>query len=313
MLMSGMLHRLLLAGTCLCVYGAPVHLPNFTPTQDSDCDGQCASSVTTVGSTHTTDVKSEPSDTEHVTGLLLNAGSEGGAGPLGHPEGIAPVTQTENGDSLDRRSGSSDAGGEAWSQRSGVKKVGSLSEMGDASVLSVDPEDKEDIPVIKPALSPTRGRKQLDTAVSTTGFTPDGFLASSRVPPQLSITAREDKDQGEEDRANLPGYGDSLQDKDPETSLPSSTEPPNTEERIQKLTSHSPTLPSVFVSPLTSTHLPIWGHDGATIFSLTDPLLPEIGLNLMPREDGPESLWTEAARPGGGKSERNFLYCLIQT
>ncbi|XP_035851614.1 armadillo-like helical domain-containing protein 4 isoform X1 [Sander lucioperca] len=299
MLMSGMLHRLLLAGTCLCVYGAPVHLPNFTPTQDSDCDGQCASSVTTVGSTHTTDVKSEPSDTEHVTGLLLNAGSEGGAGPLGHPEGIAPVTQTENGDSLDRRSGSSDAGGEAWSQRSGVKKVGSLSEMGDASVLSVDPEDKEDIPVIKPALSPTRGRKQLDTAVSTTGFTPDGFLASSRVPPQLSITAREDKDQGEEDRANLPGYGDSLQDKDPETSLPSSTEPPNTEERIQKLTSHSPTLPSVFVSPLTSTHLPIWGHDGATIFSLTDPLLPEIGLNLMPREDGPESLWTEAARPGG--------------
>ncbi|XP_034755805.1 uncharacterized protein LOC117961335 isoform X2 [Etheostoma cragini] len=289
--MSGTLHRLLLAGTCLCVYGTPVHLPN-TPTQDSDCDGQCASPVTTAGSTHTTDVKSEPSDSEHVTGLILNAGPEGGAGPLGRPEGTDPVTQAENGDSLDGRFGSSDAGGEAWSQRSGVKEVGSSSEMGDAQselVLSVDPEDKEDIPGlrIKPVLSP---------AGSTTGFAPDGYLASSRVPPQLSITAREGKDQGEE--AKLPSNGDSLQDKDPETSLPSSAEP-NTGEWIQKLTSHSPTHPSVFASALTSTHLPIWGNDGATISSLTDPLLPEIGLNLMPREDGPESLWTEAARPSG--------------
>ncbi|XP_032398481.1 uncharacterized protein armh4 isoform X2 [Etheostoma spectabile] len=299
--MSGTLHRLLLAGTCLCVYGTPVHLPNFTPTQDRDCDGQCASSVTTVGSTHTTDVKSEPSNTEHVTGLVVNAGAEGGAGPLGRPEGTDPVTQTENGDSLDGRFGSSDAGGEAWSQRSGVKKFGSSSEMGDAQsesavVLSVDPEDKVDTPVIKPALSPTRGRKQLDTAGSTTGFTPDGYIASSRVPPQLSIPAREGKDQGEQ--AKLPGCGDSLLDKDPETSLPSSAEP-NAGEWIQKRTSHSPTHPSVFASPLTSTHLPIWGNDGATMSSLTDPLLAEIGLNLMPREDGPESLWTEAARPSG--------------
>ncbi|GAA6219953.1 uncharacterized protein LOC121199905 [Lates japonicus] len=59
MLLSGMLHRLLLAGTCLCVYGTPVHLSNFTP---SDCDGECASSLTTVRSTHVTDVtKSKPS------------------------------------------------------------------------------------------------------------------------------------------------------------------------------------------------------------------------------------------------------------
>ncbi|XP_074470938.1 uncharacterized protein armh4 [Sebastes fasciatus] len=286
MLMSGTLHHLLLlilaAGTCLCVYGTPVHLPNFTHTQN--CDGQCASS--TVGS------KSDPSDTEHVTGLILNVGAEGGAGPHGRPEGIDAVTQTGNGDSRDGRSGPSEAVGEeeAWSQR---EKVGSSSEMGDAerqseaaSVLSVGPEGiKEDAPVTsEPVLSPTGGRKLLD-----------GFSASSTAPPQLSIPAREGKGQGEEEQTKPPGYGDALQDKDPETS---STEPTNPGERLQKLTSHSSIPPTVFFSPRTSTHSSIWGHDG-TISSLPDPLLPEIGPNMMPREDGPESLWTEAARPSG--------------
>ncbi|GLD75453.1 uncharacterized protein AKAME5_002678700 [Lates japonicus] len=112
----------------------------------SDCDGECASSLTTVRSTHVTDVtKSKPSDTGHVTSLILNGGAGGGAGPHGRPEGIDLATQTENGDSIDGRSGPSEAGGEAWSQRS--KKVGSSSEMGDtdrqsevASVLSVESE-----------------------------------------------------------------------------------------------------------------------------------------------------------------------------
>nr|XP_033504156.1 uncharacterized protein LOC117270586 isoform X1 [Epinephelus lanceolatus]XP_033504157.1 uncharacterized protein LOC117270586 isoform X1 [Epinephelus lanceolatus] len=290
MLMSGTLHRLLLAGTCLCVCGTPVRLLNFTPTQD--CDGQCASSGATVGSTHPTDVKSEPSDAEHdVTGLILNVGAGGGAGPHGRPEGIVPVTQTENGDSLDGRSGPSEAGGEAWSQRSGGRKVGSTSEMGDAqsqseTASSVDPEGiKEDVPAIS---QPTGGRRHLDLALSTTRLTPDGFFASSTAP-QLSISTREGEEQG---GMKLPGYGDSLQDRDPEAI---STEPPNPGAQIQKLTSHIP--PLFFVSPRTSTHLSIWGHDGAT--SLPDPLLPEIGPNLMPREDGPESLWTEAARPSG--------------
>ncbi|TMS12282.1 Armadillo-like helical domain-containing protein 4 [Larimichthys crocea] len=266
---------------------------------------QCASSVTTVGSTHTTDVKSESSDTEHVTGLILNVGAGGGVDLHGRPEGTASVTQTtENGDSLDGRSGQSDAGGAAWSQNSEVKKVGSTSEMGDAqrqskaaSVQPVDPDGKkEDVPVTsEPILSPKGGRKQLDIAVSTTRLTSDGFLTSSTAPAQLRITSRESKPQRGEDRTKLPGYGDSLQDKDPDTSLPSSTESSNPGERIQKLTSHSPIPPSVFAS----TPLSIWGHDGATISSLPDPLLAEIGPNLMPKEDGPESLWTEAARPGG--------------
>ncbi|XP_031722047.1 armadillo-like helical domain-containing protein 4 [Anarrhichthys ocellatus] len=285
MLMSGRLHRLLLAGTCLCVCGTPVHLPNSPPTQ--------ASSVTTVGSMHTTDVKSEPSDTELVTGLILNVGAVGGAGPHGQPEGMDPVTQTENGDSFGGRSGPSEAGGEAWSQSSGVKKFGSSSEMGDdqgqteaAAVLSVEPDVRqEDIAVDnQPVLSSTGGRKLLDTAVTVR----DGFLASSSEAPQLSITASEAKDQGEEDQTKL----------DPETSLPSTTEPPNPGTPIQTPASHSSIPPTVFVSPRTSTLLSIWGHD-ETMSSLPDPLLPEIGPNLMPREDGPESLWTEAARPSG--------------
>ncbi|XP_045916702.1 uncharacterized protein LOC123977779 isoform X2 [Micropterus dolomieu] len=308
MLMFGTLHRLLLAGTCLCVYVTPVRLPSFTPAQDSGCGGQCAGSVTTDGPpTHTTYVDSKPSDPEHVTGLILNVGAGGGPGPHGRPEAITPVTQTENGDSLDGRFGPSEAGGEARIHKSEAKKAWSTSEMGDAerpsvaaSTLPVDLEGrKEDLPVTKEHLSPTGGRKQLDVAVRTTKLTPDAFSASSTAPPQLSTTARESKDKGGEEQIKLPGYGDSLQDKQPEASLPSSTGPPNPRARIQKLTSHRSIPHSVFVSPRTSTLLSIWGHDGATLSSLPDPLLPEIGPNLMPREDGPESLWTEAERPGG--------------
>ncbi|KAG7240271.1 hypothetical protein INR49_027082 [Caranx melampygus] len=308
MLMSGMLHRLLLAGTCLCVYGSPVHLSDFTPTQDSSCDGECASSVKTVRSTHTTDVRSKLSDTEHVTGLILNVGAGGGAGPHGRPEGIAPLTQTENGDSLDGRSGRSEAGVEARSQRGEVKNVGSSSEMGDtdrqseaASVLSVEPErTKEDKPVINEQKSTSTGEEeQRDIDMSTSRLTPGGRLASSSTPPQLESSYSPRSNHDGEDRARLPGGGGSLQDKDPETSSPSFIDPPILSARIQRLTSHSPIPSLVFVTPRTSASLTIWGHNGATVSSLPDPLLPEIGPNLMPREDGPESLWTEAARPSG--------------
>ncbi|KAM6915178.1 uncharacterized protein armh4 [Xenentodon cancila] len=65
------------------------------------------------------------------------------------------------------------------------------------------------------------------------------------------------------------------------------------------MTSQSPIPPLMFATPRTSTPLTIWGHDGATITSVSDTILPEIGPNPIPREDGLESLWTEAARPTG--------------
>nr|XP_020459398.1 uncharacterized protein C14orf37 homolog isoform X2 [Monopterus albus] len=306
MLMFGMLHHLLLAGTCLGVYGTAVLLPDFTPTQDNDCDRQCASSLRSAGSSHTTDVKSVPSDAERVTGMILNVDVGGVAGPHGRPEGIDPMTHAENGDSLDGKSGPSAAGGETWSQRREIKKVGSTSEMGEAegqseaaSVLSVGSVTTK---VYKPVMDEqkstvTGGRKKLDIDMNIPKLTPGGFSASFTAPLLLSITARESKDPGGEDRTRLPG--DSHQSKDPRTSLTSSTEPQHPSAQIQSLTSQSPITSSVFVSSRTSTPLTIWGHDGAAIPSIPDPLLPEIGPNLMPREDGPESLWTEAARPGG--------------
>lgn len=310
MLMCGMLHRLLLAGTFLCVCGTPVHLSDLTPTQDSNCDGQCASSLTTVGSTHGTGVKSKPSDTdhgvfgssEHVDGLVLNLGAGGGVGPHGgktRPEGIAPVTQTENGDSLDRRSGPSEAGRKAWSQRREIKKVGGTSEIEDAhrqaetaSVLSVNPQSEPgaDEDTKKPLSASTGDKKQQDMAVSTSGLTLD--VASSIEPPQMETKQNQD---GEESKT-LPDNGDSSEDL--RTSWPPVSEPPSP--LFQKLTSQGTLPPAVFISPRTSTPLSIWAHEGgATMSTLPDPLLPEMGPNLMPKEDGPESLWTEASRPSG--------------
>lgn len=290
--MFGMLHHLLLTGTCLCVYGAPFSLPNFNPTR--------ATLVTTTGSTHATDLKSIPSISKHVTGLTLNVGAGGGTGPHGRPGGIDAVTQTENGDSLGGRSRLSEVGREAWSQSGEVKKIESTSEMGDserqseaASVLSVDSESiKEDAPAHDEQLIPTGGTEQLDMDASIRKRNPDRFLASTIAASYLQTSYSQKSNP-----ARVEGMKsfDSHQDK--ETSLP---EPPNPSVSLWTQTSHSPTPP--FVAHQTSTPLAIWGHDRATISSLPDPFLLEIGPSLMPREDGPESLWTEAARPGGAET-----------
>ncbi|XP_029902631.1 endochitinase A isoform X2 [Myripristis murdjan] len=345
MLMSGTLHRLLLAGTCLCVYSTPIRLQvqNNTPTQDSNCGGQC-------GSTHTTGINSKSSDTdksafgtsEHVTGLIVNVGAEGGAGPDGQktgPEGIVPVTQAGNGDSHGGRSGPSEADEEAWSERSEGKSepaVGSSSEMGEAqrqtkaaSVLSAASESepaaaedtKEDAPVISEAvLSPAGERQQLAVAVNTPRPAVYGFSASSVVPPQLEtyslrVTTWERKglDQGRQrngpwseayDKATLASFGAPPQGKETGRSRPSSTQLPHPSAWFQRLTSHSisllsPISPSSFLSPRTATPLSVWGQEGVTASTLPDPLLPDIGPNLTPKEDGPENLWTEAVRQNG--------------
>ncbi|KAK2856431.1 hypothetical protein Q5P01_005166 [Channa striata] len=298
-----MLYHFLLAATCLCVYGTPVHLLTSAPTQDSGCDGQCVNSVTTVSLVQSTNVKPKASESEHKTDLRLNVGVGGATGPHGRPKGIDPMTQTENGDSLDDRSGQSEGGRQVWSQRREVKKVRRTSEMGDAasqaevaSVLSVESKStKEPVPVIpEQKSSSTSGKKQMDRDMSTPRLSLGKSSAFSTSVPELSINTRETMDQSEEDRLRLLHEGDSHNSKDPETILMSS-EPPNPLARLYRMTFHSPTPSSIYVS----TPLTIWGHDGPTISPLPDPLLPEIGPNLMPREDGPESLWTEAARTGG--------------
>lgn len=234
-------------------------------------------------------MRSESSGGKHVTSLFWKVGAGGGAGPHGRPEGTALVTQTEKGNSLDGRSGLSEAGGEVWRRRSLVKKVG-IRETGDArrqstSVLPVYP----DIPITSEAVViSTGGRSQID--VSTMRFPPGGFLASFTALPQMNIAAKDNRDQSEEEQSKPFPYADSVRDKEPSF---------GDQEWSQKPTPHSPIPPLVFVSPQTSTSP--WGHDGATISFLPDPLLPEIGSNLMPREDGPENLWTEAMRPSGGK------------
>ncbi|CAN9507704.1 unnamed protein product [Ophioblennius macclurei] len=284
MSMSGTLRSLLLAGICLCVCGAPVLLlRSLNPSQDS--------SVTLGKSTHHADVKFVPSDAEHVTGLMLNVGAGGGTGPHGRPEGIDAVTQTENGDSSDRRSGLSEAVGEAWSQRSKAKTTGVRPEMGDsdletASVLLVDAGGKkEEAPF---DAEPTGGRKQPDTDMSTAKLSQGGSWTSTGEPPQQTSGSQRN------DQTKLLGL-DFYRDEDPETSPQSSTEAGNLH---VPTTSHSDNPPLLFVTPRTFTNLMNWGSDGATMSSLPDPFLAEMRQNLMPKEDGSESLWTEAAKPG---------------
>ncbi|XP_041831866.1 uncharacterized protein LOC121633731 isoform X2 [Melanotaenia boesemani] len=280
--MSWMLRHLFLAWTCLYVCGAPVLLPNFNRTQDS--------SVTTPGSTHNTDIESVPPDKEHVIGFLVNVGAGGGTGPHGGPEGTDSVTHTENEDSLDGRYGLNESGGEAWSQRSKVKKTESTSEMR-------DPEN-EDISVDYEPLSPTGGKEQLDVDMSTSKWTAERLLASTTSPLQLDASYNQNSRPSEMDRTKSQIFY-SIQDEIQEKSLQSSTEPPNpyTSLWTQKLTSDSAIPPFMFLTSRTSTPLTIWGHNVATKSSLTDPVLPEIGPNSMPRDDGLESLWTEATKP----------------
>lgn len=231
---------LLLAGTCLRLYGAPTHLPNFNHMQDGSCEGHCPSSVTTAVVAHSTE--SVLLDEGLVSGSVLNVGVGGGTGPHRGPQGTDSMMETENGGSLHGRFGPGEAGGEAQSHRRGGQQIESTSEEEDA-------EDN------------TGGREQVDTERRT----------------KLSFS-------------------------DPESS------DPYTPRWTQKLVSSSPVPSLMFVSSRTSTPLAGWRRDGVTGSSPSEPVLPEIGPNMMSRDDGLESLWTEAVRPAGGKSEKCMMF-----
>lgn len=290
MLLSESLQRLLLVGSWLCVYGNPVRPPDFELEQRRNCYGPCTGSPETAASTSSSGVKSDSSDRESATGQIWKMGA-GAADPHGQPEGTGLVMQTGNGGSADGRSGPSQVGGEAWSQRSEEKKVGNENAQRRPEAASTLPVYPDAAVTAEAILSPKGG--------STVRLPPGGYSASFTAIPQSSDAARDGNDQDGEDQTKSLDDGDSLQYKDPEPSIQSSTS--ETGEGIQTLTSHSSIPPLVFVSIQTSTPLSIWDHDGATMSPIQEPLLPEIGPNLMPREDGPESLWTEATRPGGSK------------
>lgn len=237
MLSSKILQHLLLAGSCLCVYGNPVRPPDIELERDGDCYGPCTSL---------------PPNTSSVQEWKAGAGGgEGGGGavePRAPPGGTSWPPQTAN-------RGSTDAGtGPSWVGGDGKGKVGS----------------KE-----APATLPPSGHQVSFTAV-----------------PQSSSSSSAGGGS-EEEGAELPGAP--LQDKEPGPSLGEEAH------TLSSSSPRSPVPPMVFVSIQTSTPLSSWGHEGPPTLSVQEPLLPDMGANLMPREDGPESLWTEATRPGGSK------------
>lgn len=352
MLMFWTLNGLLLAGTCLCVYGtpAPFHHHHNPSTEDSSCDGQCANAATPVVSTHATGVPSDADRStygtlEQVTGrwayLSVKLGAEGGAG-LDEggpgPEGIALVTQAGNGGSHGGTSGLSDAvSEETWSQRREVDTeaaFGSSSEMEEtlrqsatASQLSAGSERKpgaaqdhmEDALVTNPArLTPSVGEKQGMMALTTQRaalfgssasptasvqpqpFSPRG-MAWERVGPAQEMNPWDEVDS----RASQPSFGASPQRKEAETSRPSSMEPRDSASQSQRRTSLSGSPPSP-ISSSSLSHLTTlqsaWGPEGVTVSTLPDLLIPDVGPELTPRQDGPENVWTEPLRLSEGKT-----------
>lgn len=119
---------------------------------------------------------------------------------------------------------------------------------------------------------------------------PGGHPSTAEPQSSSSSSTRGDS---KEDGAESPGA--SLQDEEPGPTMEEGTHTPSSS------SPRSPVPPVVFVSVQTSTPLPSWGHEDPPTLTVQEPLLPDMGANLMPREDGPESLWTEATRTGGSK------------
>lgn len=281
-MISSILQGLLLAESCLYVCGAPAYIPGFSQMQDSSCEERCASSVTKDGTTYTTE--SVPLEKEHVSSFILNVGAGGGTGPHEGPEGIDPVTQTKNGDGTHGKFGLSDAG------RHTQTKIESASEEEDV--------DEEERPVSGEPLGATDGREQTDNDMNTHTQISGHFWDS--ITPQMDSVSKQ-VGTGRTKPSTL----DSWMDEYSEATLQSSTEPPDTPLWSPKLLPLSPIPPLLWVTPQTSTHLSVWGHDGPTKSSPSDLTLPEIGpLNAMPGDDDLESLWTEAARPAGGNTSK---------
>lgn len=216
------------------------------------------------GSLKTKNLRSEHSDVKSVTGLLWKAGAGVGAAPHEPPMGESLMTQTENWDGHDGISGSTAAGGGVRNNRSEITTVGIGSEARDS------PRQSSSVSPLFPDQLVTPNQADVPPA----GFALDGILAPSSILPQMNVTERASRDpggtKGKEHEADWTDY-------------------------------HPSSIPPLdFVTPQNSA--PDWDQYGPPVPSLPDPLLADIGPNLMPREDGPESVWTEATRASEGKT-----------
>ncbi|XP_019911863.2 armadillo-like helical domain-containing protein 4 isoform X2 [Esox lucius] len=319
MLFSVTLHRLLLAGVCLCIYSTPVPtLQKYTPSsQDRGCNGQAGEPMkgepcitqATPASVSSQSVQSGPSGpgrpsyrmSEHLTGnftyLSKIVGARGGTVPDvegSKPRGIEPLTQTENGDSRGGVSGPREVGTGAKRQRREAEHV--FEEM---ETLRQPVEAQE-----------LRTDKTMDAATTARGSGSDG--QTGMHPPgerrDLILEERPDLQGGEvEHRQSLPDPGAVLLGHEIETRRPSSLSP-------RSLLTHSPLTsvpPSAWGSREASSLLPSGledaGHatlrpqDGDTAPALPDPLLPDLGpaLTGSSRQDDPDSLWTEPLQQNG--------------
>lgn len=128
----------------------------------------------------------------------------------------------------------------------------------------------------------------------------EGKQIDSTEEEEEEDVKRKNKKKPIEDESFSPVGGEQM-DPERRTKLSFSDSDPYAPLWTQRLSSSSPIPSLMFVTPQTSTPLTVWRRDGATVSSPSDPILPEIGPNMMSRDDL-ESLWTEAARPAGGKS-----------
>lgn len=235
--------------------------PVHPPSVQPTQDGDCSREC--AGSLKPKAPRSEDLGVKSLPGLIWKVGEGGRAATHDPPMEDSLMTQKENWDGRNGISGSAVAGGGGWNSRSEIKKAGIASQtrLSRRQSSSVSPLFT-DHPVAP---------KQED--VPTERFPLDGILALSTGLPQLNMTKGASRDQGDSK--------DQEHDLDWTDYHPSSIPPLD------------------FVTPQNSA--PIWEQYGPTVPSLPDPLLPDIGPNLMPREDGPESVWTEATRASEGK------------
>ncbi|CAL8313207.1 unnamed protein product [Lota lota] len=301
-------HPLLLllvgAGACLCVYGAPVYLPrrnSLDPPQDRLLVAGGGGSGASV---HATD----PSEVDGSAG-----GGDGGGGGSDGPRarGARP------GEARGARSGDVRFGGGRWGpgvysdreevrrrERRAVETQESLSEPGeDQSQPAPYTADSLDSERRTPGVSATEGNV---TALATRGATstsPDDGQAPAEAvhAPRSALSgppasgSAPTSPTGALPQADARDQRFAALEKEPTPGWPSSQGPQDVSaggQRPQILGPIPSVSPSLGAPPFPG--LAEWGQDGVTAPMVPDLLLAEVGPDVMPKPEGPESLWSEA-------------------